>query len=93
MLDNKLFWQGNMVGAVGGWIFAFYGLIYPIDSFFVKILWLIVLLGWGIGHSIELKQSLPIAKEAGVPLGTAIVKTLVFGLTWWVPLKRGVFAQ
>ncbi len=90
MLDNKLFWYGNMVGAVLGWVFIIYGLMNPLPSPMTRIVWVIVLCGWGIGHPLELTKSLPIAKEANVSLGSAVVKTLIFGLTWWVPLKRGV---
>ncbi|MBU0995887.1 MAG: hypothetical protein KJ737_25610 [Proteobacteria bacterium] len=91
MLDNKIFWYGNMIGAVLGWVLIVYGLMNSFDSGMMRFLWLIVLIGWGFGHPIELSKSLPIAKKKNVPLKAAVIKTLVFGLTWWVPLERGVF--
>lgn len=91
MLDSKLFWYGNKVGAVLGWVLVIYGLIFSFDSGMMRLLWLIVLIGWGFGHPLELTQSLPIARKKNIPLKTAVIKTLVFGLTWWIPLKRGVF--
>ena len=90
MMDNKLFWYGNMAGALFGWVFIFYGAVSPIDSPFLYYTWIAITLGWVIGHPLELTQSLPIAQKANVPLKTAIIKTLIFGLTWWIPLKRGI---
>ena len=91
MLDNKMFWYANMVGAALAWIFLIYGLMNPFSSGMTRLVWVIVLLGWGFGHPIELSKSLPVAKKKNIPLKTAIIKTLVFGLTWWYPLERGVF--
>lgn len=93
MLDNKLFWYGNMIGAIFGWVFIFYGLMNPLPSPMTRLVWIIVLCAWGFGHPLELTKSLPIAKDSNVPLGSAVLKTFVFGLTWWVPLKRGVFEK
>ena len=92
-MDNKLFWYANMGGAVLGWIFIFYGLFNPLPSVMARIAWIVVLLAWGIGHPLELTKSLPIAKDANVPVSTAVWKTFIFGLTWWVPLQKGVFTK
>lgn len=35
--------------------------------------------------------SLPAAKARGLSLERAFAKTMLFGFTWWVPLKAGVF--
>jgi hypothetical protein len=44
-----------------------------------------------VGHPLELSMSLPAGKRAGLSLERTIVMTLIFGITWWIPLKLGVF--
>ena len=78
-----------MAGSVLGWLFAISGLLFPFESGTLRVLWWFVLLGWGIGHPLELAQSLPIGKLRGVPLKDTIINTMVFGFTWWLPLKLG----
>jgi hypothetical protein len=34
--------------------------------------------------------SIPIGKKAGISTGTTVLKTLLFGFTWWLPVKMGV---
>ena len=93
MMKNKTFWYANMAFAVLGWIFFFYGLLFTIESHTWKTIWWTVVVLWGIGHPLEMAASLPIAQKAGVPLEKSIVKTMIFGIMWWVPLKLGVFEE
>ena len=79
-----------MAGSVVGWLFIFYGVFFPFHGNMIKIIWWVVLIGWGIGHPLELASSIPIAKDKGIPPETAFVKTMIFGFTWWLPLKMGV---
>ena len=89
-MDKQKFWKIMMVGSVLGWLFAIYGLVFPFECGTIRIIWWCVLLGWGIGHPLELALALPIAKDKGIALETAIKKTMIFGFTWWLPLKLGV---
>ena len=82
-----------MGGSVLGWLFIFYGIVFPFESGLFQIIWLCVLLGWCILHPLELAISLPIGKDKGVSLEKTIIKTLVFGFTWWLPLKMGAIDQ
>jgi zinc transporter ZupT len=50
----------------------------------------IITLIWGLCHPLELAVSLPLAKKAGFSLLKTIIYTLVFGITWWLPVKLGV---
>ena len=93
MLKNKSFWYGNMAFAVLGWIFFFYGLLFTIESHTLKTIWWTVTVLWGIGHPLEMALSLPIGKKAGVTLEKTIVKTMIFGIMWWIPLHLGVFEE
>lgn len=54
--------------------------------------WLGVLLLLAL-HAAELPIALPLAREKGVPAGMAVLKNLLFGFTWWLPLKRGVIQR
>ena len=80
-----------MVGSLSGWIFALYGLVFPFQGGGMKIFWLVILLGWLIVHPLELLISLPLGKKAGISSRRTAVNTMLFGFTWWLPVKLGVF--
>ncbi|HNZ64852.1 MAG TPA: hypothetical protein PKJ10_03365 [Smithella sp.] len=90
MFKNEKFWHVVMMpGAVAGWIFIVYGLLFPIQDESLRIVWMAVAFLWGVGHIFELAAAIPIGKSKGIPLKTIIIKTIVFGVTWWVPLAFG----
>ena len=93
MMKNQVFWKIMMAGSLAGWCFALYGLFFPIGSHALRIVWWCVLLGWSIGHPLELAQSLPIGAARGLSPRETVAKTLAFGVTWWLPLKLGVIRQ
>lgn len=78
-----------MAGSVMGWLFIIFGLLFPFSGT-TRIVWWCVLLGWGIGHPLELAQSLPIGKDHGITLKDTFINTMLFGFTWWLPLKMGI---
>ena len=78
--------------AVAGWIFIFWGALSPFAGV-LNVVWWVVLLLWAVGHPLELAMSLPVGKRAGLSLQRTIAMTLVFGITWWIPLKLGVFER
>jgi hypothetical protein len=53
-------------------------------------------LGWGlyaalfILHVFELKTALQVGRNKGLSTLRVVVKNLIFGFTWWVPLKQGI---
>lgn len=53
------------------------------------------LLGWlAVGailllHNLELFITIPLIKNKAYPYGKGILKTLLFGFTWWLPFKQG----
>lgn len=53
-------------------------------------------LGWGLYaalfvlHLFELKTALQIGRENGLSKLRIVVMNLIFGFTWWVPLKQGI---
>lgn len=57
------------------------------------------ILGWGaLGallalHASELRVSLRLPATAGMARSRTILLTLLFGFTWWIPVKRGSAAR
>ena len=53
-------------------------------------------LGWGLYgalfllHVFELKTALKVGHEKGLSDFRIVLKNLLFGFTWWVPVKRGI---
>jgi hypothetical protein len=45
---------------------------------------------WGIGYLLKLISSISIGKKAGINTDTTVLKTLLFGFTWWLPVKVGM---
>lgn len=90
-MSSRYFWYVMMTGAIIGWLFALYGLIVPFTDETVHLIWLIVLIVWVIGHPLELPISMPIGKKAGLSKQRTVIKTILFGFTWWLPVKLGVF--
>ena len=91
VMNNRFFWYGNMAGAVAGWMFIFYGAAFSFHGDVVKAIWILITLIWGLAHPLELMKSVPIGRKAGYTLEKTIIFTLVFGITWWIPVKREVF--
>lgn len=42
-------------------------------------------------HIFELKTALMVGREKNLSTTRIYLKNLVFGFTWWLPLKKGVF--
>jgi hypothetical protein len=41
-------------------------------------------------HVGELLVTIPLAKQRNLLIGITILKTMLFGFTWWVPFKHGL---
>ncbi len=93
MFKSKLLWYGMMLGAIGGWIFSIYGIAKPLKDENLKKVWKSILATWALGHPIELLISTRIGKGLGLSRTRTIAKTLLFGFTWWLPLKLGVIKK
>jgi hypothetical protein len=91
MIRSKVFWYLMMVGAVCGWIFTVTGLIKPFKNETLKKLWKTVAFTWLFGHPLELIVARGIGAASGISAKNTLIKTLVYGITWWLPVKLGVF--
>jgi len=92
MLKNRYFWYVMMAGSIVLFIFLLYlgRYLFPGDPFLSRIFFLALLLS----HVFEiLLFSMKIGKEKQIPVTMIVMKTLLYGFTWWVPLKMGVIKQ
>jgi uncharacterized protein YhhL (DUF1145 family) len=88
-MDSKLSWQVQMGLSVAIWVFIIYGFFVPFSGT-VRTVWMVCTVLWTVFHPLELFISIPIGRKAGVSLPVIVIKTLLFGLTWWKPLKKGI---
>jgi len=88
MMRSVYLWKILMAGAVVLWLFALLaGLVFYSEHgpaawalFFVLI----------VIHILEIPLCIRLGRKHGVPAGAAVIRAMVFGFTWWVPLKRGI---
>lgn len=93
MLKNPIIWKlFLMPGSLLGWGFAISGFIFDFDGC-IKLFWLAVCIIWMIVHPLELLISYKIGKEKGIATPMIVIKTILFGFTWWLPLKQGIILE
>jgi len=86
MKNKPLFWRVNQLLTILLYELLIFG------GYAFSIPWL----GWVLFgvlillHIVELKTSLAIAKKHKVKTTRAFLMTVIFGFTWWLPLKRGL---
>jgi|LAHU01.1.fsa_nt_gb hypothetical protein len=93
MLKSRKIWFLMMAGALAGWLFSIIGIIRPFENEKVRAMWKRILFTWALGHPLELLVAMPIGKSAGIPALRTIVKTIIFGFTWWLPLYLKVIRR
>jgi len=88
-MNSKLFWYAHMTGV----FFLWPGIIiagYVSDNLFISYIVFGTLL---LIHTLEVKKGLSVGKENGFSSSTSVIMTLIFGYTWWVPVKKGVIKK
>ncbi|MBU3918071.1 hypothetical protein KKA14_21285 [bacterium] len=90
-MNAKAFWKISMISVIGLWILTLVAgyYLYPgshLDAwrFFIALL---------IVHASELFISYKIGKGKNLSTQTIVIKTLIFGFTWWVPVKKGIIEE
>ena len=89
MEKTKVFWVWMQISAL-----LLYGVLIE-GGYILKLPGL----GWGlfgtliILHVFELNSAFRIGKEKGLSNQRIIAKNMLFGFTWWVPLKRGIITK
>ena len=87
MLNNKSFWGAQM---------ALLGAVYAVAlCFFISgqhthptVLISALLLA---AHALEIPLSLYLLRGRSASMPRLLVLTLLFGLIWWIPARRGIF--
>ena len=91
MLNSKTLWFILKTIVTGVWcvlvLFAFLIPSQIMDHCRIMILILLLI------HLFELPISLKIGTENGISKSVTVVKTICYGFTWWIPLRRGVISE
>ncbi len=90
-MNSKKFWQLNMAGSIGLFILTLVVgyVLFPENHFKAMGLFF----GLLVIHAAELPISLKIGKLSGFSHKTVVLNTLLFGFTWWLPVKRGIIVK
>ena len=90
-MSKRIFWYGLMTGAVLLWAGSIALGVYLSSkgNSYAWLLFGIILLV----HTAENKVSFPLGKRLELSPGLVMVKTLIFGFTWWLPLRRGIIER
>lgn len=82
--------NANMVIPLFGWLYILYGCIRPFNNrWLVLLFWADVFLSVVV-HACQIRVALPLRAHYAVSRWEVIVQTMLFGATWWLPLKRGL---
>lgn len=87
MINDKRFWLANNALLI---LFHIAGIgLYFMEGFSNPLvqLWAIIM----IIHVLEIPVALWAVAGRAVPWGLTVFATLIFGFTWWVPARRGLF--
>ena len=88
MTNNKSFWGVQMAALLAVYAAAlFIGLSGDHDHIIVKIGAILL-----VAHALEIPLSLYMLRGRSASLPRLLVLTLLFGLIWWVPARRGLFS-
>jgi len=87
MIDNKRFWLANNAATVllhvaGIGLYVTEGFTNPLVT-----LWGIIV----IIHILEIPLAFLAVKDRPIPWGLTVFNTLIFGFTWWIPARRGLY--
>ena len=90
-MNSKGFWYFLMAGAVGLWVAVLLAaILVPSIS---MIAW-IVFIALAALHVLEFPLiSKKRADGKGITGRTAVIKTILFGFTWWLALKKGIIEK
>ena len=90
-MNSKGFWYFLMANAIGLWIMVLLAaILVPSIS---MIAWIVFIALLAL-HIVEFPlASKKILDRKGISARTAFIKTLLFGFTWWLALKKGIIEK
>lgn len=89
MTEKRGFWYAMQAGSI-----LLYALILG-GSYLIgqpRPGWLLIGL-LALLHLSEMRIAIGVGKEKGISLGRTVLMNMLFGFTWWVPLKKGVIKK
>jgi hypothetical protein len=88
MTHHKLFWQFFMATLLALYAAAVVRIaLGDVDHRNVQLAAIIL-----IAHVLEIPLAFRMLKDKKPQAARAILATLLFGLVWWIPARRGIFA-
>ena len=88
-MGEQRIWYGLQAGLVGFWLMVpLVGLLGFHVPFLVPFAALIF-----AAHVLEIPLAMNKLRDKKLPAGKVILKTLVFGFTWWLPLSKGYTSE
>lgn len=82
-----------MLIPIFGWLFIAYGLVFPIENDYIKWMWYIDIFLSVVVHLLQLFVGIPVGKKSGYSTRNSVYLTIIFGATWWKPLRQKLSAQ
>ena len=87
LADSRPFWLAcNLVTLVlhgfGLYYYVTQGFAHPVAEIWAVVVML---------HMLEFPLAFIAVRDRRIGWGVTIIATLIFGFTWWVPARRGVF--
>ena len=82
-----------MLIPIFGWLFIAYGLVFPIENVYIKWMWYIDIFLSVVVHLLQLFVGIPVGKKSGYSTRNSVYLTIIFGATWWKPLRQKLSAQ
>lgn len=87
MTELKQFWQVNNAVLVALYMIAAVLVIDGRTDHWGVILVAVIL----VAHVLEIPLAMKMLKEKNPSIGRLVVGTVLFGFTWWVPAKKGIY--
>ncbi len=88
MMDSKGFWFFNNVVILGFYAVAAALLLGGNAEHWIVLVAGVIL----VAHVLEIPLAMKMLKDKSPSFGRLVVGTLLFGYTWWVPAKKGIYA-
>ncbi len=87
MMNSKAFWLGNNAVILG--LYAVAAVLYfqGQTSHWLVILAAVIV----VAHVLEIPLAMKVLKDKSPSMGRLIVGTILFGFTWWLPAKKGIY--
>ncbi len=89
MVNNRTFWMVNNGGLLLFYAFAAYLLVSGAAWTHYAVLLAGIIL---LAHALEIPFAARILRDKDPAMGRLALMTLLFGFTWWLPVKKGVYS-